>query len=128
MKRLLFALLVVLLAACGTPVDGGLLIRTADPAVNFFVPVAEVVPLPTVTPAVVPEVVPAEEVGETEPEPETVPPCKDIKGNISSSGEKIYHLPDGAYYDQVKIDESKGEAWFCSEGEAVHEGFRRSSR
>lgn len=50
----------------------------------------------------------------------------DIKGNISSSGEKIYHLPDGKFYDQVKITESKGERWFCSEEEAVSMGWRPS--
>jgi hypothetical protein len=50
----------------------------------------------------------------------------DIKGNISSSGEKIYHLPGGKYYDQVKITESKGERWFCSEEEAVSQGWRPS--
>ena len=50
----------------------------------------------------------------------------DIKGNISSSGEKIFHMPDGKYYDQVKITESKGERWFCSEEEAVSQGWRPS--
>ena len=48
----------------------------------------------------------------------------DIKGNISSSGEKIYHLPGGRYYDQVKITTSKGERWFCSEEDAVSQGWR----
>lgn len=51
-----------------------------------------------------------------------------IAGNISSSGEKIYHLPTGQYYSRVKIDLSLGEAWFCTEGEAAQQGFRRSSR
>jgi hypothetical protein len=116
-----------MLVGCGTPVEDGLLIRTADPNLSFFVPVAEMVPLPTVTPG--PDaVVPEEEVGVTEPEPPTVPPCLDIKANISSSGEKIYHLPDGAYYDQVKIDESKGEAFFCDVESAEAAGFRASSR
>lgn len=50
----------------------------------------------------------------------------DIKGNISSRGEKIYHLPDGRYYDQVKITESKGERWFCSEEDAISLGWRPS--
>ncbi|KAI8114622.1 hypothetical protein M9434_002742 [Picochlorum sp. BPE23] len=53
------------------------------------------------------------------------PGC-DIKGNISSNGEKIYHLPGGRYYDQVKITESKGERWFCSEEDAVSLGWRAS--
>lgn len=51
--------------------------------------------------------------------------CK-IKGNISSSGEKIYHLPSQKYYDSTVIDESKGEKWFCSEDEAVKAGWRKS--
>jgi len=51
--------------------------------------------------------------------------CK-IKGNISSSGEKIYHVPGGAYYDKTSIDESKGERWFCSEQEAQSFGWRAS--
>ena len=53
------------------------------------------------------------------------PDCK-IKGNISSSGEKIYHVPGGSYYDKTSIDESKGERWFCSDAEAVTAGWRAS--
>lgn len=49
-----------------------------------------------------------------------------IKGNISTSGEKIYHIPGGEYYDKTVIDESKGERWFCTEEEAVNAGWRRS--
>lgn len=51
-----------------------------------------------------------------------------IKGNISSSGERIYHVPGGQYYDRTKIDESKGERWFCTEEDAVAAGWRRSKR
>lgn len=50
-----------------------------------------------------------------------------IKGNISvSSGEKIYHVPDGAFYDETVIDESRGERWFCTEAEAITAGWRKS--
>ncbi len=49
-----------------------------------------------------------------------------IKGNISSSGEKIYHLPSQRYYNQTTIDESKGERWFCTEDEAIAAGWRKS--
>ena len=49
-----------------------------------------------------------------------------IKGNISSSGEKIYHLPGQKYYNQTVIDESKGERWFCTEEEAQAAGWRKS--
>lgn len=49
-----------------------------------------------------------------------------IKGNINSSGDKIYHMPNGSYYNQTTIDESAGEKWFCSEEEAVADGWRKS--
>jgi hypothetical protein len=51
----------------------------------------------------------------------------EIKGNISfTSGEKIYHVPGGDYYEKTEIDESKGEKWFCTEKEAQDEGWRKS--
>lgn len=50
----------------------------------------------------------------------------DIKGNISSSGEKIYHLVGCLSYPQTKINEAKGEHWFCNESEAVAEGWRKA--
>lgn len=49
-----------------------------------------------------------------------------IKGNISSSGEKIYHLPGQRYYNRTVISENKGERWFCSEEEAQESGWRKS--
>lgn len=52
-----------------------------------------------------------------------------IKGNISiRTGEKIYHVPGGYYYDDTVISEAKGERWFCTEAEAVAAGWRRSLR
>ena len=51
-----------------------------------------------------------------------------IKGNISSSGEKIYHVPGGKYYGRTKINETKGEKWFCSEQKALSLGWRKSKR
>lgn len=51
-----------------------------------------------------------------------------IKGNISSEGEKIYHVPGGDFYDQTQISLSKGERWFCSESEAAGAGWRASKR
>jgi micrococcal nuclease len=53
-------------------------------------------------------------------------PACNIKGNISSSGEKIYHLPGDRYYDVTKISLSKGERWFCSESDAVNAGWRHA--
>lgn len=49
-----------------------------------------------------------------------------IKGNISSNGEKIYHMPGQQFYDKTIIDSSKGEMWFCTEQEAVSAGWRKS--
>jgi micrococcal nuclease len=49
-----------------------------------------------------------------------------IKGNINSSGDKIYHLPACSYYKQTVIDESKGEKRFCAEAEAIAAGWRKA--
>ena len=46
-----------------------------------------------------------------------------IKGNISGSG-KIYHVPGSDSYERTKIDESKGEQWFCTQEEARAAGWR----
>ena len=51
-----------------------------------------------------------------------------IKGNIGQSGERIYHVPGGDFYDRTIIDLAKGERWFCSEAEARAAGWRRSRR
>lgn len=51
-----------------------------------------------------------------------------IKGNISSDGERIYHLPDQMHYSRTKISPSKGERWFCSESEAQAAGWRKAMR
>ena len=49
-----------------------------------------------------------------------------IKGNISSNGEKIYHIETGQYYKRTIISLSKGERWFCTEEDALKNGWRRS--
>ena len=51
-----------------------------------------------------------------------------IKGNISSSGRRVYHVPGGAYYDATQINTRNGERWFCTEREARAAGWRRSGR
>lgn len=51
-------------------------------------------------------------------------PACPIKGNIGSSGTKIYHLPGSAFYDRTVIDTGAGERWFCSAGEAEANGWR----
>lgn len=49
-----------------------------------------------------------------------------IKGNISASGDKIYHLPGCGSYTKTQIDEKRGERWFCSEKEAQEAGWRKA--
>lgn len=50
-----------------------------------------------------------------------------IKGNISvENGAKIYHMPYQKYYAETKIDPRYGERWFCTEQEAINNGWRRS--
>jgi len=46
-----------------------------------------------------------------------------IKGNISASGEKIYHVPGGAYYDKTDAEE-----YFDTEEQAQAAGYRKSAR
>jgi endonuclease YncB( thermonuclease family) len=46
-----------------------------------------------------------------------------IKGNITSNG-RIYHMPWSPWYEKVRIDEGKGERWFCTEREALAAGWR----
>jgi len=46
-------------------------------------------------------------------------PSPDIKGNINSRGEKIYHVPGSRYYDRTIP-----EVWFCTVEEAEAAGFR----
>lgn len=49
-----------------------------------------------------------------------------IKGNVSNSGERIYHLPGQKYYSATRINPLRGERWFCSESEARQAGWRKS--
>jgi micrococcal nuclease len=49
-----------------------------------------------------------------------------IKGNISSTKEKIYHIIGCGSYDKTTIDETKGEKWFCTEQEAIDAGWRKA--
>lgn len=51
------------------------------------------------------------------------PASHPIKGNLSRSGEKIYHLPTGAYYTRTHP-----EVCFRTPSEAQKAGFRASKR
>ncbi|UWQ20665.1 thermonuclease family protein [Jannaschia sp. W003] len=48
-----------------------------------------------------------------------------IKGNISGNG-KLYHVPGTGSYGPTRIDETKGERWFCTEAEAEKAGWTRA--
>ena len=80
-------------------------------------------PSPTVTPppltAVTPEALC--------PEGCAAPPagCA-IKGNTGD--ERIYHVPGQRDYERTVIDPEKGERWFCTEDEAVANGWRKAQR
>lgn len=51
-----------------------------------------------------------------------------IKGNISSKGVRIYHMPGQRDYERTGIREARGERWFCSEAQAQAAGWRRARR
>jgi hypothetical protein len=62
------------------------------------------------------------------PAPDAQPPVPGcaIKGNINRKGERIYHLPGMRSYAKTKIDEGKGERWFCTAAEARAHDWRKS--
>lgn len=52
-----------------------------------------------------------------------------IKGNVDQkTGERLYHVPDGLFYSTTVIEPEQGDRWFCTEGEALILGWRRSKR
>lgn len=58
--------------------------------------------------------------------PASNPKCT-IKGNISAGVSTKTYFVDGCLtYNQVKIDPARGEKYFCSEQEAVKEGYKKA--
>ena len=54
-------------------------------------------------------------------------PSCGIKGNIGTG--KYYFTPScGKYYDQTRVQLYLGDQWFCTEKQALSEGFRKSSQ
>ncbi|WP_323763556.1 thermonuclease family protein [Marinovum sp.] len=51
-----------------------------------------------------------------------------IKGNIASSGERIFHVEGQRDYARTAISLQKGERWFCTEAEARRAGWRKAHR
>ena len=58
------------------------------------------------------------------------PPSTDcnIKGNISRSGARIFHIPGQADYARTSINEDRGEQWFCTAESAREAGWRAAKR
>ena len=50
-----------------------------------------------------------------------------IKGNVTSRG-KHYVMPWSRGYSRVRIQERRGERWFCSEQEAIAAGWVLTDR
>jgi endonuclease YncB( thermonuclease family) len=64
---------------------------------------------------------------QTRDRPPTDAPPRDgcyVKGNINGDDERIYHAPGSSSYADTRVDESKGERWFCTEAEARAAGWR----
>lgn len=118
----IFTIVVLLAALAGCIANpDGFTMMTADPhlGIRFTFPEP---PLASHDPQPLPG-----ETGESEdPEILATPSCESIKGNINSKGEKIYHTADSPNYNQTLIDESKGEAFYCTEEEAQAAGFRKA--
>lgn len=59
---------------------------------------------------------------------ETGPAGCAIKGNIARDGTRIFHRPGQQHYARTRIDESKGERWFCTPADAEAAGWRAARR
>ena len=118
------SILVLVLAACGTLSGETLTIRTADPNMSLsfrLLPGAPIAPTPD-NPVVPPT---------TTAEPSLVPtptatPCRTIAGNINSQGQKLWHDESSPQWSQIRIDESKGERWFCDAASAEAAGWTKA--
>jgi len=51
-----------------------------------------------------------------------------IKANMSRSGECIYHVPGGRFYDRLRMESHADRRWYCNEAEAEAAGCRHSKR
>jgi hypothetical protein len=50
-----------------------------------------------------------------------------IKGQVAR-GERIYVVPSAERYERVRVNERRGERWFCTEAEAEAAGLRKAGR
>ncbi|MBX5157645.1 hypothetical protein HJB89_10965 [Rhizobium sp. NZLR8] len=51
-----------------------------------------------------------------------------IKGNVSNTGERIFHVPGQEYYRETVVNPFRGERWFCTEAAAREAGWRKAFR
>lgn len=126
MKRMfILALTVLILSACGTLTEDGLLFKTADPnlSIGFRLHQPPVPPTPD-NPVVPPTATPEPSLM---PTPTATPECL-IKVNKASNGELIYHVPGSAAYNQTIIEPDKGEFYACDEQAAIDAGARKALR
>ncbi|MDR0462697.1 MAG: hypothetical protein LBG64_00550 [Pseudomonadales bacterium] len=49
-----------------------------------------------------------------------------IKGDVNSRGQRIYYLPECTHYDLIVVNPLNGDAWFCTEEDAIEAGFTLS--
>lgn len=61
-----------------------------------------------------------------QPQPTTTATVTPVKGNVSSSGKKLYHVPGCPQYERVQIDERKGERRFSTEAAAQAAGWEKA--
>lgn len=45
-----------------------------------------------------------------------------------NTGNKIYHLPGMEDYELTLINPTKGEKWFCTESDAIANGYLKAPR
>ena len=67
---------------------------------------------------------PSQPAGDPGPRPPNDCEGTGIKGNINERGDRIYHVPGSRSYEPTRIDESRGERWFCTERDAQSAGWR----
>lgn len=119
------------------PTPTRIVVAAVPSPTRYVLPTATAYVLPTETPRPLPTNTPVIQRFAPAPPPEPAVGCPngceypprgcDIKGNISfDSGAKIYHLPYQRYYAATVINPAYGERWFCTEQEAVANGWRRS--
>jgi cold shock CspA family protein len=59
--------------------------------------------------------------------PSIIKPNCNVKGNISqNTGRKLYHIPGMEDYESTVIDPQSGEKWFCTESEAINNGWQKA--